>query len=185
MKKYFWIVGLLRTLGLNGFAQQYKKLRVGLGAGYALVGSSPSSVLFVIEPSYRISDQWSIGFRAESTIISRDIDGNTSSANIDYSTFGSYSLAGQYYFDNKSFRPFIGFGIGYFKLETVTALVNGRRINEGFMFGFHPRIGFDFRHFNLTLDYNLVPNPSTFVNSEALNKYLSIRLGLTIGGGKK
>jgi hypothetical protein len=185
MRKFFYILGLLSILGLSGFAQQFKKLKVGLGTGYAFAGGRLSKVLFAIEPSFLISDKLSIGLRAESTIIQRDVNGNTSGANISYINFGSYSLNGQRYFGNMSFRPFIGFGVGYFKLETVTAIVNGRITKEDFKFGFYPRIGFDFRHFNFLVDYNLVPNPSSSIINETLNKYLSVRLGFFIGGGRR
>jgi outer membrane protein W len=186
MKESFIAIFLVLTLAFAGYAQEYKKIKVGLGTGYAFADGRISKVIFTIEPAYRIKDNLAVGFRLESAIIERDVYGNTIGAEIDYSDIGSYTINGQYYFGGSRFRPFVGLGGGLYKLETVTSSANGRMIKkEGSKFGFYPRFGFDYRHFTLILDYNLVPNSSPFGDGVIFNNYLSIRFGFFLGGGKK
>jgi outer membrane protein W len=105
----------------------------------------------------------------------------------------SYTLNGKYYFGDSKFRPYVGVGVGAFGLASVSVSGSGTGAGAETKIGFYPRIGFDFGHFNLNLDYNIIPsseidgvndqgNATTF---DVANSYIGIRIGAFIFGGKK
>ncbi|WP_165823930.1 outer membrane beta-barrel protein [Pseudochryseolinea flava] len=210
----FFLGFLMISVAAN--AQELKKFRVGLGAGYASPSGSGAKggVLFYLEPGYRISDMLLVNLRMEWAAMARGtVDASSSTADFDVSTSGSYTVNGQYYFKDASsgFRPFAGVGFGIYSiaavsLEDASAGGSGNNIDLGkdeSKFGFYPRVGFDAGHFQLSIDYNLVGKTSQetpifeyneqtdeyeqigVAKSEFKNSYLGIRLGVTIGGGKK
>lgn len=203
MKKLCTLIALSLVVTLAVNAQDYKKFRVGLGLGYALASGTGASggVLFALEPSYRLKDNLSLGLRMETALIVSGVSGGSLSANASASALGSYTLNGQYYFGSadSNFRPFFGAGLGMFSLAAVsvtTGLLGGAVPAAETVFGFYPRVGFDLGHFNVTLDYNLIPAttiPGTpaigpipaIGGGEVSNSYMGIRLGVYIGGGKK
>jgi hypothetical protein len=172
-------------------AQEYKKFKVGIGVGFASPAGegSKSGFLAYVEPAYRITDVIAVGLRVESAVIGRGYSDNISTFDIDIAALGSYTVNGQYYFSNNSFRPFAGFGFGVFSLAAIKASQDG--VSETVsraesQFGFYPRVGFDLGHFNFSIDYNIVP--STKVeggNGEFKNNYIGFRIGGSFGGGKK
>ena len=172
-------------------AQEFKKFKVGLGLGYASTGGEGAigGVLFYLEPAYRISDAISLGLRLERGSVLRGFSQSVSTFELDVMDIRSYTLNGQYYFSNNTFRPYAGFGLGIFSLVAdkftdtggTTALVVGAAESK---FGFYPRVGFDLGHFNMSVDYNIIPKTEA-VGGDFKNSYLGIRLGFSIGGGKK
>jgi hypothetical protein len=95
-------------------------------------------------------------------------------------------LNGQYYFNNNNFRPFVGLGFGMFNLASTSVSVDvgggsnvSGEIAAATKFGFYPRVGFDAGHFQLSLDYNIVPETNGIKNS-----YIGIRFGGFFGGGR-
>ncbi len=188
------IACLVLVAASASYAQEFKKFRVGLGLGYAMASGEGSSggVLVTIEPSYRLKDNLSIGLRMESAIITRGFSlAIPSSASIDVAAIGSYTINGQYYLgEGSSFRPFVGAGLGIYSLGAITAssTTNSVTTKTTFaaesQFGFYPRIGFDYGHFNLALDYNFVPS-TKITTGEFKNNYLGFRIGFFLGGGKK
>ncbi len=172
-------------------AQEFKKFRVGLGAGYAIPGGSGAKggLLWTLEPSYRVNDQLAVGLRIEGAVLVRGFSEDISDdVDLDIAGISSYTLTGQYYFNNNSFRPFVGAGLGMFSLAAVKAEVDG----EGTLtaaasetkFGFFPRVGFDAGHFTLALEYNLIP-ATEVGEAEIKNSYIGIRIGGFFGGGRK
>src|SRR5689334_15149660 len=100
--KFAFLILLCSTLCS---AQEYKKLRIGIGSGYANVEQeytgleNPNQILFYLEPSYRLNDKISVGGRLEIT---------------PGKSIASYTINGQYYWMKKSqadLRPFVGLGI--------------------------------------------------------------------------
>ncbi len=140
-------------------------------------------------------DQLTVGLRIESAaFLGQPISGTSFTT----SAFGigSYTLNGQYYFSNNSFRPFVGVGLGMYSIAAASSDIGGTSVSiqaATTVFGFYPRIGFDLGHFNLSIDYNLIPSQSTQVSiggfgitTQTSNySYIGLRLGASIGGGKK
>jgi Outer membrane protein beta-barrel domain len=192
MKKISIVLCLVLVAASASYAQELKKFRVGIGLGYASAGGNGSSggVLFAVEPSYRIQDNLSVGLRMESALITRGFSGTvTAGTSFDVAAIGSYTLNGQYYFGESSFRPFVGAGLGIYSLAAVKVTAggaSGNAVAAESKFGFYPRVGFDYGHFNLSIDYNLVPSSAiTGITETFTNNYLGIRLGAYFGGGKK
>jgi outer membrane protein W len=194
MKKTIILVSIFLTAVVTLHAQDYKKFRVGLGIGYAMAGGSGAKggVLATIEPGYRVQDNILLGLRLESAVITRGLSEDFGDAiSIDVAGIGSYTVNGQYYFNNNNFRPFFGLGLGLYSLAAIKVDVNfegeteSGEVDGESKFGFYPRVGFDAGHFTMALDYNLIPTTKLEGSDvEFKNSYLGIRAGFFIGGGK-
>ena len=175
-------------------AQEFKPFKVGVGIGYATPGSTGAGAggggLFYIEPGYRASDAVLIGLRLESAIIARGVEGvGDDDVSGDVASNVSYTLNGQYYFNDNYVRPFVGVGAGLFSLAAVefntssNNSIDADKVNAETRFGFYPRIGIDAGHFNLTIDYNFLPKTDVPNIGKVRNNYLGIKAGFSIGGG--
>lgn len=193
MKKISLLSLLVLCAGLVASAQEYKPFKVGVGLGYALTtgDGAKGGVLLYLEPAYRVSDPLLVGIRLETAAVTRGFseDVLASGGSIDVAAIGSFSAFGQYYFSTGSFRPFIGAGAGFFTLAAVSGSAQGTvvtAVEASNKFGFYPRVGFDLGHFNMSVDFNLIPASETIGGlAEVKNSYLGFRAGFSIGGGKK
>lgn len=194
MKKHFTILFLLCLTAGISFGQNFKPFKVGIGLGYAVPATTGSGAgggaLFYIEPAYRATDNILIGLRLESAIIARGIQGvGNDDLSGDASSNLSYTLNGQYYFNDHYVRPFVGAGLGLFSLAAVKfntaspGSVDADDVAAATRFGFYPRIGLDAGHFNFSIDYNIIPRTTIPNVGEVKNNYLGIRIGVSIGGG--
>jgi outer membrane protein W len=101
----------------------------------------------------------------------------------------SYTLNGQYYFNDKYVRPFVGVGLGLFTLASVNfntstgTTVNANEVAAETRFGFYPRIGIDVGHLNISIDYNIIPSTGITNGGKVQNNYLALRAGFSFGGG--
>ena len=188
MKKISTVVVLILLAAVAVNAQEYKKFRVGVGAGYAIASGEGSGggVLFTVEPGYRVNDQILANLRWESAAVIRGT-ADATTFDLEVAAISSYTLNGQYYLMNGSFRPFVGAGFGLFKLAAVEVSGSSGGGSTAAAaetkFGFYPRLGFDVSHFTITLDYNLVP-PTESGTTEFKNSYIGIRIGGFFGGGR-
>jgi hypothetical protein len=147
-------------------SQEYNRFKVGLGLGLALIDNGDGGGLITLEPAYRARDDIAIGLRLE---------GGTLLGSAEPIYFGSYTVNAQYYFADQSFRPLFGLGLGVY---------NFSQAENTAIFGFYPRLGFDWGHFTTSLEYNILPFSSTYSHADAAG-YLHLRLGFYVGGGKK
>lgn len=198
MKKITSVLCLVLLVAVAANAQEFKKFRVGVGAGYAKAGGQGGGggVLFTVEPGYRVMDALLVNLRWESAAVIRGTVDDTG-ADFDVAGIGSYTLNGQYFLSNNNFRPFVGVGFGMFNLAAVKVEANssgsaGTAASSETKFGVYPRLGFDFRHFTVNIDYNIVPNTKATVSTgtgtstaEFKNSYIGFRLGGYFGGGRK
>jgi outer membrane protein W len=178
----------------------FKPFKVVISAGYASPqnqsqGSSGSSssqganfsggALFSIEPKYAIIDPLAIGVRFEAAVTAHLNNNNNNSSggsnNSNAKANFSYILTADYYFMNKTFRPFIGGGAGVY----VTASIDSSTVNSSSsvssiprtsQFGGMVRAGFEVGHLRLAAEYNFVSNNAS---------YLGLELGIAIGGGRR
>ena len=121
MKRISTVLLLIVMTAAGAIAQEFKAFRVGTGLGYAMASGkgAKGGVLWALEPGYRVNDQILANFRIEGAVIGRGYADETS-ASVDVAALGSYSLNGQYYLNNNSFRPFVGVGVGLFSLAAVS-----------------------------------------------------------------
>jgi hypothetical protein len=195
MKKFFTLALLMGVMAFGLQAQEFKKFKVGVGGGYAIPGGegAKGGVLFYLEPAYRLQDQLQLGLRMEWAAMARGFSEEVGTAEFDVSTSGSYTLNGQYYFNNNGFRPFVGLGLGIYSIKAASVNVDGDSgssedlgLEDETKFGFYPRVGFDAGHFTLSIDYNLLgATKIDGVEGEFKNSYIGIRLGGFFGGGRK
>lgn len=177
------------------YYREFKPFKVGIGIGYAVPGAGDGAgggFLMYLEPAYRATDQVAVGLRLEGAFTARGVEGvGNNDIEGDASSVVSYSLNGQYYFNNNNVRPFIGAGVGLFSMAATEFNSAGNNnieaedVGAETRFGFYPRLGVDAGHFNLTLDYNIVPPTDLPGGGEVKNNYLGIRAGFSIGGGKE
>lgn len=164
------------------YAQNYRKIKVDLGLGYASPvesvsgGGTKAGVAFVIEPHYRLTDDLALGLRLEGAAIGQV---NTSTSATKASILASYSATGDYYFGQSNFRPLVGVGAGIFRSADVNVgTSSGGTLNTvpgSSKFGLFPRVGFEYGHFRMSGEYNIVGKGG----------YLAAKLGFFFGGGKK
>ena len=176
------------------YSREFKPFKVGLGIGYAVPGAGEGAgggLLLYLEPAYRATDQVAVGLRLEGAFMVRGVEGVADQdVEGDATSVASYTLNGQYYFSNENVRPFIGAGVGLFSLAAAKFNTNANSdpdlndIGAETRFGFYPRIGIDAGHFNLVLDYNIIPPTDIPGGGEVKNNYVGIRAGFSIGGGK-
>lgn len=182
-------------------AQTFSPFKVDLAAGAAIPSGAGSKggVLFAVEPKYAVMDQISVGLRLEAAITARGAvasDGSSASGKVAASS--SYVATGDYYFSNKSFRPFAGIGAGIYSLASADFDANNQGgavsgIASATKFGGLIRAGFELGHFRLGVEYNLIGSSKEDIvyNGQSLgtittkNSYLGIKAGFFIGGGRK
>lgn len=189
MKKLTLITLFILCLNTIVNAQnEFKKIKVFTGLGYAAPNGGGGGFIFDFEPAYRIIDPIAVGFRFEAAGLVKDVDGES----LDLSLVVSYTLNGQYYFTNGGFRPYIGIGLGVYEFGSVSLDSQSGSADTDSQFGFYPRIGFDAGHFNLNVDFNIVPDSEiqgidlngNSIITNIKNSYIGIRIGGVIGGGR-
>lgn len=213
MKKLLLILFILSAFQA-AYSQDYRRIKVGIQGGYVSPEGGNGGGAFAIQPGFRITDKIAINAKVEVTIFTRDIDKNLP-FDVGVGGIGSYTANAQYYFLDGPFRPFVSFGLGYYvpaEIELTTkASTSGAsqetksKVSPDPAFGFAPGAGFDFGHLNVIIEYNIVgDSESTFSTVESnnlvgggttttkveekttfKNSYLALKLGFTIGGGRK
>ena len=185
MKKLLLFAAFIGLTLMARGQSAYKPFQVNLTGGFdvPLYGKGTSSdAVAAIEPLYHLSDKFSLGFRVEEADLTFNIDPENTFlfGTVDklHGKVTSYCVTGQYYFSK---RAFIGGGIGYFKPSLINTNTDPNMnavvvYNNSGKFGFYPEIGFEARHFRMSIDYNFAGN-----NSD----YLAFNIGFFIGGGEK
>lgn len=199
MKKIVFSI-LLLTIVVMANAQsesEFKPFKVDVSTGYAIPGGTGAKggILFVIEPKYEVIPNLSVGLRWELAVMARGtVDQNGNAAKVDVKAAGSYLLTGDYYFTTTTVRPFAGAGLGIYSLASASASNNGASAGGGSKFGEMVRAGVEISHFRLGLEYNIVPttkvetvdaSTSIKTTSSTKNGYMGIKVGFTIGGGRR
>lgn len=170
----FLVLILLSLPSFNGLAQHYKPIRVAFGIGLS------HGVIAYFEPSVRITDKFSLGYRSEGGAFLGGIDA--------YYVLSSKGGVLQYYFLDRDVRFFAGLGCASYTYHETNYTSSTDP-----SFGFFPRIGYDAGHLTACVDFNVIDNfttsvypPHSFPTTETHNhNYISIRIGLVIGGGPK
>src|SRR5688500_14470987 len=99
MKRFLPVFAFMFLAAVAVKAQEFKKFKVGLGAGYAMASGkgAKGGALVYLEPAYRFTDVIQMGLRIESAIIARGFSEDVGDISLDVAGLGSYTLNGQYY----------------------------------------------------------------------------------------
>jgi outer membrane protein X len=177
-------------------AQEFSPFKVDLAVGGAIPQGSGAKggVLFALEPKYAVISRLSVGLRLEAAIMARGFvasDGSYASA--DVSASASYMVTGDYYYSNRTFRPFTGIGIGAYSFANAT--INNQTVgtSSGAKFGTMVRSGFEVSHFRFAVEYNIVGKNTQSVDDgsggkttiTSKNSYMGVKIGFFIGGGRR
>jgi outer membrane protein W len=175
----------------------YNPIKVDLSLGYALPSGNGSKggALFAFEPKYSFLDNLSVGLRFETALMARGVESSngSTSTNIEIKASGSYIATGDYYFTgNRSFRPFVGTGMGIFRLAAATVATAGADVSDlKVKFGAMFRTGFEASWLRVGFEYNIIPD-TKFISQIGIpteftykNSYIGIKLGVCFGGKKK
>jgi outer membrane protein W len=174
--QYTFLVVFLSSLLTVKFtnAQTYKRFKVDVTTGYAnptgQVGDISGGLNFSIEPKYNITDQIAVGIKREAALL---IAGSSNGGDGKIALLQSTSLTGEYYYGEGKVRPFGGIGLGFYAGTTFDS--DGNSSTGESVFGFAPRAGLQFSHFRLGVEYNIIKD----------SNYFAIKIGATIGGGRK
>ncbi|WP_461637911.1 hypothetical protein [Labilibaculum euxinus] len=188
MKRLIYCTAFLLVIiaGKQGFAQKqtFKPFKVEVGGilAFPLDKESGLGGGSYIEPRYSLNDNFTFGLRLEGVRLSSgEISVGIGRVNIDASTVTPVLFTCDYFFNNQKTRPFVGLGLGLYKRndQSIDTDIWSVNINTGSEnnFGFAPRIGLNVGHMRLAMIYNFTGNN--------ISDYLSVQLGIEIGGGKK
>jgi outer membrane protein X len=156
-------------------SSMYKAFKVDVDLGYAVrsTGSQTGGAAVTVEPHYRLSDDFALGFRVEGA----GFITTASSGQKEGDLILSYCATGDYYLQKTGFRPFIGAGAGVYHQLIVSGKSGNVIYTPGATdFGFFPRIGFETGHFRLSAAYDIAGSNSN---------YFAISIGFFLGGGQK
>ena len=156
----------------------YKAFKVDFDLGYAIPSNgsgTKAGATFTIEPHYRLSDAFAIGFRFEGAGLGYEYNDGTNNK-VKVSLLTSYCLSGDYYLTKSSFRAFVGGGAGLFTQKAIVGISGENASTSASNFGVFPRIGFEAGHFRMSAAYDIAGNNAN---------YLAVTLGFFLGGGKK
>ncbi len=158
----------------------YKAFKVDFDFGYAIPSNgtgTKAGATFTIEPHYRLSDAFALGFRFEGAGLGYETQQGTGTK-VKVSLLTSYCLTGDYYFTHTGFRAFAGGGAGIFSQNAVVGNLgdNVSASTSATRFGVFPRIGFEAGHFRMSAAYDIVGSNAN---------YLAFTIGFFLGGGKK
>jgi hypothetical protein len=185
MKRKFSIIICCLVIAVANINAQtmHKKFRVDAGIGYAIPDNG-GGLLISVEPRYAVSERINAGLRWERDFIMKEFnEGNTTSAKSQY--INSYLVTGDFYLFAKKFRPFVGTGLGVYKIAAVDAVTTGGngsgRISGKTNFGGLLRAGVDVSHFRLALAYSLTGKDG----NKNKSGFFNISVGAYLGGGIK
>ena len=177
-------------------AQEQGKFRVGLDFGFVIVNGG-GGVLFNLEPKFNIADNMNVGIRLGSSFAVRSITTDTDGdfAGLDISGSVSYMATYDYYFVlGGSFNPFVGAGIGYASLSSLSVDDDSDYDGQDTFkpdgkLGVMLRGGFEAARFRLTLEYNMIGKSTLYYTTgehlgTVSNNYFGLGLGFYIGGGR-
>ncbi len=172
------LFALLLSSGVSqAQSRGYRPFKFDITTGYSRLsdaGDLSGGFNFSLEPKFNITDQIAAGLKVEFAFLGLATSG---SETLLAATQGT-QLTGEYYFGESTVRPYVGLGLGVFKnyIFYSDSDTDESEVYTGdSQFGFSPRAGLQIGHFRLGAEYNLVKDAN----------YFSVKIGATIGGGRK
>lgn len=178
MKKILLTAGFIAGVIITNAQSEltFKPFKVDISAGYASSAEGSGNhggFLFSVEPKYAVSDQFTLGVKAE---IALAITGDENTGTVKGT--GSYLATGDYYFNTNALRPFVGAGVGIFTHASAD-IGSSEEIKGTTKFGYAPRLGIEVAHFRAAFEYNFAGKAAGVSKN-----YIGIKMGVLIGGGR-
>ena len=131
---------------------RYYKIDFNLGYALSTAPNQKYGLAFSVEPKYGFTDNLWLGLKVEGAAISFQTDPFIGIG------IGSTLITGEYsLLLTNNFRPFLGFGLGPYFQKGIYKNSNDDPNNKFVTnLGSAPRIGFEYRHFRLGLEYNII-----------------------------
>jgi outer membrane protein X len=193
-------------------AQNYSPVRVDLTvfAAYAPGDATAWGGGVALEPKYNFTDQLSAGLRLEaSAFVVQDVKvgSGTGSTNVQQGARAVTAIAakGDYYLTTSSVRPFVGLGLGYYRIGAGSQSVSTSGTGTASVvqtagsyrgFGVAPQLGLNLGGFRLAATYHLLTGGDIVVATQSVGapaptqtkigkNYFAFEIGGTFGGGRR
>lgn len=168
-------------------AEYHTPFRWDIGMHYARPSNYGVGIGIFTEPKYLITDNISIGLRAEATVLGRMKVNDSSNSGGSLGWVTSLLAISDYHIGENKFRPTVGLGAGLYR-PTAASYNQGDNypdLARGSKFGISPRLGIDLWHFRLSADYNFIFGQRNLIDGRSIDlnqNHLTIKVGIFFGG---
>lgn len=192
-------------------ALNYQPIRVDVTVfgAYASADATSWGGGAAIEPKYNITDRIAAGLRFEgAAFVTQKVSVRQGSSETSVEqgarAVSVYALKGDYYLTASPVRPFVGLGLGYYRIgagsQSVATGAAGATVVQTAAafrgFGFAPQVGVNFGGFRLAATYNYITGGDMVMVSQSVGatspvrttlakNYLAFELGGTFGGNRR
>jgi outer membrane protein X len=212
MKRTATMLAVLATLAAapsaRAQAPNYQPVRVELTVfgAYASADATSWGGGAALEPKFNVTDQLAVGFRLEgSGMITQKVNVGATGSEAEVSQGARAVTAmlakADWYLTTSPTRPFVGLGLGYYKIGAGSQEISGGgsvvQSAAAFKgFGFCPQIGVNFGAFRMSALYHVVLGGDMVVATQAVGapaptevklakNFFAFELGGTIGGARR
>ncbi len=157
-----------------------------------------------LEAKYNATDHLAVGLRFEGAgFVTQEVTlgaGENTTVSQGARAVSAFSLKGDWYFGTASTRPFVGLGLGYYRIGVGTQSASGGgtvvQTAAAFRgFGVSPQVGVNFGGFRLAATYHVVGGGDMTVMTQAVGaptptevtlakNFFAFEIGGTLGGGR-
>ncbi len=192
-------------------AENFQAVRVDLTvfAAYAPADSASWGGGVALEPKYNVTDRLSAGLRLEASgFVSQDVNAGpagSSQASVSQGARAVFGIGakGDYYLTTSAVRPFVGLGLGWYKISEASqsvatgsgsaAIVQSAGAYSGF--GVAPQLGVNLGGFRLAVTYTQLLGGDRVMVTQAIGgprvetnlatSYFAFEIGGTFGGNRR
>lgn len=184
----------------------YQPVRVDLTVygAYASADATSWGIGGALEGKYNATDNLAVGLRFEGAgFVTQEVTvGSGAETSVAQGARGVsvLSLKGEWYFGTASTRPFVGLGLGYYRIGagTQSASSGGTVVQTAAAFrgfGMSPQVGVNFGGFRMSAIYHVVGGGDMTVVTQAVGaptptevaiakNFFAFEIGGTLGGGR-
>lgn len=190
-------------------APSYQPIRVDLTfyAAYAPADATSWGGGLALEPKYNATDNLSVGLRLEAAgFVTQDVKvqgGTGGSVDVSQSARAvtAFAAKADWYFTTSSVRPFVGLGLGFYRIGAGSQSVSGsgsvvQTAGAYSGFGFAPQAGLNLGGFRLAATYHVLTGGDLVVATQAVGapaptevklakNFFAFELGGTFGGNRR
>ncbi len=200
------VLALAAAAPARAQSELYQPVRVDLTAyaAYASADATSWGAGAALEAKYNVTDNLAAGLRFEGAgFVTQEVtigSGADTTVSQGARAVSAFSLKGEWYFGTASARPFVGLGLGYYRIGAGTqSASNGGTVVQTATafrgFGASPQVGVNFGAFRLAATYHLIGGGDMTVVSQAVGattptevtlakNFFAFELGGTMGGGR-